>query len=168
MPTIKDSLPSHTFSRSIFTNLGKLTYRYRGLVIIFWILLVLLSLALTPQLSGALQGTGTIYEAGQAHIAEQTLQRELNINPNALIAVFQSSQESVSRDIEKNIQQVFARLDRISSISSVVSASKRPEYRSQDGHTQYAEINLKVSGTQATASAPQTLLTRGLLLMASI
>lgn len=149
MPTIKDSLPSQDFSQSIFTKLGKLTYRYRGLVIIFWILLVLLSLALTPQLSSALKGTGTVYEAGQANIAEQILQRELNINPNALTAVFKSSEESVSQDIETTVQQIFARLDDISSVSSVVSASKRPEYRSQDGHTQYAEINLKVSGSQA-------------------
>ncbi|GAC1457204.1 MAG: MMPL family transporter [Chamaesiphon sp.] len=126
-----------------------MTYRYRGLVIIFWILLVLLSLALTPRLNSALKGTGTVYAAGKANQAEQVLQRELNINSNALTAVFQSSKDSASQDIETTVKQIFVHLDDISSVSSVVSASKRPDYRSKDGLTQYAQINLKVSGSKA-------------------
>lgn len=37
----------------------------------------------------------------------------------------------------------------LASVSSVVSAANRPEYRSADGRTEYGVINLKVSGSEA-------------------
>jgi len=77
------------------------------------------------------------------------LQRELNINSNALTAVFQSSKDSASQEIEARVKQTLVCLGNISSVNSVVGASQHPEYRSKDGRTQYAQINLKVFDSQA-------------------
>lgn len=69
--------------QSIFARLGHLSYCYRVLVIVIWGTLLLLSLALTPRLDSVLKGTGIVYEAGEANRAEQLLQQELKINPDA-------------------------------------------------------------------------------------
>lgn len=135
--------------QSVFAQLGKLTYRYRRLVIVIWGILVLVSLALTPQLDSALKGTGTVYEAGKANQAEQLLKQELNVDSNALTAVFQSSDNSTFEDNKKTVKQTFTQIRNLPSVGTVISAVEYPEYRSKDGRTQYGVINLKVSGSEA-------------------
>jgi RND superfamily putative drug exporter len=117
-------------------------------VILVWVVLVALSLALTPKLNSALKETGSVYEAGTAHRAEQFLQRELGINSDGLTVIVQH-QSLPSPDSETAIQQIFARIRALPAVSSVVSAAERPEYRSEDGLTEYGVVTLKV-GEQET------------------
>jgi RND superfamily putative drug exporter len=99
-----------------------------------------------PQLDRALKGTGTAYEAGAAHQAEQLLKKELNVDANALTIVFQTTQPTVSAGAP--IEPILTEIRRLSGISSVISASDRPAYRTADGRTQYAIVNLKSSDSE--------------------
>ncbi|HEY9602798.1 MAG TPA: MMPL family transporter [Allocoleopsis sp.] len=137
---------------SIFAWLGYLAYRYRWTVIASWGILVLLSLALTPHLDSVLKGAGMAYKAGEAHRVEQVLQQELNASPDALTVVFQSLSNPTLDENQTEIEHVLTQVRRLPSVSSVVSAAERPEYRSADGRTQYSVINLKVSGNETLSA----------------
>jgi RND superfamily putative drug exporter len=141
-----------TDGTSIFAWLGHLAYRYRWTVIIIWGVLVLLSLGLTPHLDSVLKGAGMAYKAGEANRVEQILQQELHASPDALNVVFQSLPNPTLDENQTEVEHVLSQIRRLPSVSSVVSAAERPEYRSADGGTQYSVINLKVSGNETLSA----------------
>ncbi len=109
---------------------------------------------LTPQIDRALKGTGTVYEAGPANQAEQELKQALNVDSNALTAVFQEAENSTARETNANstdalVKVMFAQIRALPSVDAAVSAIEQPAYRSDDGRTQYGIINLTVSGIDA-------------------
>src|ERR687885_141556 len=120
---MKQNTLNRACRQSIFAKLGRLSYRYRALVIAIWGVLVLLSLMSAPRLDSVLKGVGTVYEAGEATRVERLLKQELNVDPDALTIVFESSTGQT--------------LD-----------AHQPEYRSTDGRTEYSIINLKVGGSE--------------------
>jgi hypothetical protein len=61
---------------SLFAKIGYHVVRSHSLIISLWVLLMVVSLALTPQLERSLKGAGMTYEAGEAH------QRHGNGTPN--------------------------------------------------------------------------------------
>jgi RND superfamily putative drug exporter len=136
---------------SIFARLGHLSYRYRVLVIVISGTLLLLSLALTPRLDSVLKGIGIVYEAGEANRAEQLLQQELKINPDALSIVFQSSNGHIEQ-YQLEVEQINSQVRSLSAVSFVASTEQHPEYRSTDGSTEYSIINLKSSASEAVAA----------------
>lgn len=137
---------------SIFARLGYLSYRYRALVIIIWAALLLLSLALTPRLDSVLKGIGIVYEAGEASRAEQLLQQELKVNPDALSIVFQSANGQKIDKYQLEVEQIITQVRSLSTVSSVLSTKQHPEYRSTDGSTEYSIINLKTSASEGVAA----------------
>ena len=147
MPELEHSGQA-TVPRSWFARLGQFIYRYRQLVILAWVALVIFSLVLTPQLEKALQGAGVLYNAGEAHRAEQRLKQELNIDPGALTIVFQS-QDPVPAAEPRTIQPILDDIAKLAAVRSLTSAAQHPEYRSQDGQTQYAIVNLRVQDNAA-------------------
>ena len=153
MPELDHSGQS-PISHSWFARLGQLIYRYRRITILVWMILVILSLVLLPQLDKVLQGTGMLYNAGAAHRAEQRLKQELNIDPDALTIVFQTENSIPAAD-PLTIQPILDDILRLTAVRSLTSAVQRPEYRSQDGTTQYAIVNLKVQGNAAIPALSQ-------------
>jgi len=132
-------------SPSLFAWLGCSCYRYRRTVIAIWGILVLLSLALTPYLDSVLKGAGMVYEGGEANRVEQLLQQQLKIAPDPLTIVFQNTQNS---DNKTQVEQILTQVKNLPSVSSVVSATERPDYLNTDGNIQYSIINLKVTGLE--------------------
>lgn len=133
--------------QSIFAKLGRLSYRYRALVIAIWAVLLLLSLISAPRLDSVLKGVGTAYEAGEASRAERLLHQELKIDPDPLTIVFER-QEPLDKN--RSVEQLLTEVRRLPAVSSVTSAAERPEYRSADGRTEYSIITLAVTGSKAT------------------
>ncbi len=141
---MSESEPSPFVQPSRFATLGALIYGYRKFVVLIWIVLVVLSLTLIPQLEGALQGTGMLYEGGQAHQAEQLLQQELKIDSNSLTIVFKT-QNSVTETEQTRIQTILNDVRTIPAVRNVISAEQRPEYRNSDGRVQSAIAQLQVA-----------------------
>jgi putative drug exporter of the RND superfamily len=131
-----------TIPSSKFAALGALVHKYRILVVLVWVAIVVLSLKLTPQLEKALQGTGMLYEGGEAHRAEERLKKELKLDPNALSIVFKTNAPSVTDTAA--IKATLQDIQKIPAVRSLNSATEYPEYRSADGKTQYAIAQLQV------------------------
>ena len=148
MSEIEQAALKPTAKQSVFAQLGRLAYHYRRTVIATWGVLLLLSLAVTPHLDRVLKGTGTTYEAGEAAQVERLLKQELNVVPDALTIVFESPQGQTLDQYSAEIEQTLERVRNLPLVSSVLSAVKRPEYRSADRRTEYSVINLKVSGPE--------------------
>ncbi len=143
---MKESIEKPASQLSIFARIGRLTYRYRALVIAIWGLLLLLSLATAPRLESVLQGVVTTYDAGEALQAEQLLQQELSIESDALTLVFESRDNRPLLEHQTEVEQQLTRIRNLSAVREVVSASERQEYLSADGRTAYSRIYLKVNG----------------------
>ncbi|MBW4580527.1 MAG: MMPL family transporter [Tildeniella nuda ZEHNDER 1965/U140] len=136
-----------------FYTLGRFVYRYRKLTIALWAVLMVLSLAAAPQLEHALEETGSVYEAGSAHQAEQLLQRDLNLSADTLTLVFQRLPDGKSESHEPESKQpqlesLLKQIQALPEVSGIDSATEHPDYRSADGHVQYSVIRLAVSNAR--------------------
>jgi putative drug exporter of the RND superfamily len=133
---------------SVFARIGRQVGRSRHFVIGLWILLMVLSLSLTPQLERLLGGAELTYEAGEARQAERRLQEELKFSTDPILVVFQSSadpaqtQPAVSRVLSKIRQLPEVRTADIQQTKAV-------------GGTQYSIIDLKQSDRDASATLDQ-------------
>ncbi len=103
-------------------------------------MLMVASLALTPQLERSLKGAGIAYDAGEGRLTEQLLQQELNLSADPLIVVFQASQDQDLKQAQPDIQSLLNKIRQIPGIDSVTDA---PQHQSVDGRVQYSIVNLK-------------------------
>ena len=134
-------MPPHNSSSSLFVRIGRFVCQSRFFVIGLWIVLMILSFALSPQLEGLLKGAGLTYKAGEAMRTEQLLQESLGIPADPIIAVFQST------DPAKTQPQVDRALTKIRQLPAVSAVG--PPAQSQD--TQYSVIRLKQAANESSA-----------------
>jgi putative drug exporter of the RND superfamily len=134
---------------SIFAWIGQVSYRHRRMVIAIWSVLLILSLLLAPRLDSVLKGLGVGYEKGSARQAEQLLQQELNLDVNALVAIFQSPMGETLASHRGEIEQTLAQIRQIKGVKAIAPAIDHLEHRSADGRTEYSTISLSVKDTQA-------------------
>ena len=73
-----------------FVQFGRAVYRWRGLVIALWAVLVLASLPLAPRVAGVLKVGGFSSESMEASRALVTLQRNLDFKSTGLSVIFTS------------------------------------------------------------------------------
>jgi putative drug exporter of the RND superfamily len=121
-----------------FARLGHGISRYPAGVLGLWASLMVISLALTPQLEKSLQGAGMTYEDSAARQTEQHLQRELGLALDPLTIVFQSTKSLDTPAIESLLDRV----QNTPGVSAVGRTAAHPEFRSADGRTQYNLVNL--------------------------
>ncbi|WP_156120564.1 MMPL family transporter [Neosynechococcus sphagnicola] len=142
---MKNSTPDlqQPIRSSPLTQLGRWVYGHRIWVIVLWGLLMIASLGVTPLLENALKETGAVYQGGSAYQAEQLLQQELKVIPDPLILVFQRQKNLPAGIDSREVDRLLKQIRSLSSVSSVVSPTDHPEYRSADGQTAYSLIQLR-------------------------
>ena len=128
-----------------FYRLGQLVYRYRKLTIVLWLILLVISLAVTPHLGHVLKETGSVYKAGSAHHAEQLLQQEFNLTADVLTIVFQRLPGQNAGSSQPQIEVLLKQIRALPKVSAVISAAEQPHYRSADHQVQYCIVRLTVS-----------------------
>ncbi len=146
------TVPSDTAAnRSLFAQIGRISYNYRWIVVAVWSALLVLSLLLAPRLDSVLKGLGVVYQQGAAGQAEQLLKREINLETNALVTIFQSpSAGDTLESYRPEIEQTLDEIRRLDGVKAIARASSHPEYRTADGRTEYSTISLTVEDTQAS------------------
>jgi putative drug exporter of the RND superfamily len=155
-------VPQHEDPKpSLFARIGYQVGRSRSLIIGLWILLMVASLSLTPQLEQSLKGAGMTYEAGEARRTEQLLQQDLNFPADPLTVVFQSS---TAEELKYAQPEVVRLLSQIRQIPEVSSATDALQHQSPDRRTQYSLIRLKHNGSDTVPSmdAIRQILNQGL------
>jgi putative drug exporter of the RND superfamily len=142
-------VPQHEGSKpSLFARIGYRVGRSRSLVIGLWILLMVASLSLTPQLERSLKGAGMTYEAGEARRTEQLLQQDLNFPADPLTVVFQASTAENLKQAQPAVDRL---LSQIRQIPEVGSATDARQHQSPDRRTQYSLIRLKQNGSDTVS-----------------
>jgi putative drug exporter of the RND superfamily len=140
-------VPQHEDPKSsFFSHIGYRVGRSRSVVVGLWILLMLASLSLTPQLEQSLKGAGMTYEAGEARRTEQLLQQDLDFPADPLTVVFQAP---TAEDLKQAQPVVNRLLSKIRQIPEVSSATDVLQHQSPDRRTQYSLIRLKQNGNDA-------------------
>ncbi len=135
--------------KSIFSWLGRVSYRYRLVIIGIWVLVLILSLLSAPRLDSILKGLGVVYEQGAAGQAERLLKQELNLETNSLVAIFQSPTRDTSTSYRAEIEQTLDQIQRLDGVKAIARAIDHPDYHSADKRTEYSTISLSVEDTQA-------------------
>jgi putative drug exporter of the RND superfamily len=135
--------------KSIFSWLGSVSYHYRFIIIGVWVLALVLSLLSAPRLDSVLKGLGVVYEQGEAGQAERLLKQELNLETNALVAIFQSPTGDTSTSHSAEIEQTLDQIQQLDGVKAIARAIDHPEYHSADKRTEYSTISLRVKDTQA-------------------
>jgi putative drug exporter of the RND superfamily len=129
-----------------FARLGQGISRYPAWVLGLWMSLMVISLALTPQLEKSLKGAGMTYEDSAARQTEQHLQRELGLALDPLTIVFQSTKSLDTPAIESLLDWV----KNTPGVASVGRTAAHPEFRTADSRTQYNLVNLATDATANT------------------
>ncbi len=133
---------------SFFAHVGRYVGRSRSLVLGLWVLFMVVSLALTPQLERSLKGAGMTYEAGEAQRTEQLLQQELNFAADPLTIVFQAAENQTLKQVQPEIDRLLKQVRELPDVK-VTQNIAHQDYRSTDDRTQYSIINLKQKGSDA-------------------
>ena len=151
---MEESTSKPASRESIFAKLGRLSYRYRALVIAVWGGLLLLSLMSIPRLDNALTGIGTVYQEGEAARAEQVLKQELNSDPDdVLTLVLESLGNQPIAQRQSEFEGLLNQVRSVPSVGSVASATERLNYGSTDDSVSYRSINLKESSSEQKKQA---------------
>jgi putative drug exporter of the RND superfamily len=138
--------PSSCTRSSLFARIGNQVVRLRSIIVGLWVLFMVASLALTPQLERSLRGAGMNYEAGEARQTERLLQQELNLPADPLIIVFQASAAQALKQAQPALVKL---LTQIRQSPGVTSATDAQQHQSPDGRTQYSIIRLQQSDSDA-------------------
>jgi RND superfamily putative drug exporter len=151
---MEESTSKPATRESIFAKLGRLSYRYRALVIAVWGGLLLLSLISIPRLDNALTGIGTVYQEGEAARAEQVLKQELNSDPDdVLTLVLESLGNQPIAQRQSEFEGLLNQVRSVPSVGSVASATEGLNYGSTDDSVSYRSINLKESSSEQKKQA---------------
>jgi putative drug exporter of the RND superfamily len=133
---------------SLFASLGRQVGRSRSIAIGLWVLLMVASLTLTPQLERSLKGVGLTYEAGEARQTERLLQDNLGISADPDIVVFQAS--AGQERMQPQIERILTEIRQLPDVSSTSTPSDRPAQ-----NTRYSIVNLRQTNSDANATIGQ-------------
>ncbi|WP_017297572.1 MMPL family transporter [Nodosilinea nodulosa] len=133
--------PQPSSRQSIFATLGHLAYRYRRLVVLLWVAVLLVGGLFAPRLDSVLHSTGTTYELGEAARADRLLEDRLGLDARALTVVFEYADSGPRPDLQP-LLSALAALPAVESVSQTmvpetagagqasVEAGRRVDYRS--------------------------------------
>jgi putative drug exporter of the RND superfamily len=140
--------PNTASKVSLFAKIGSVSYRYRWIVVLIWTAFLIFSLLLAPRLDSVLKGLGVVYKQGAAGQAEQLLKQELNLETNALVAIFQSPTGDTLASHRADIEQTLDQIQQLDGVKAIARAIDHSEYHSTDKRTEYSTISLSVEDTQ--------------------
>ncbi|MBE9111317.1 MMPL family transporter [Nodosilinea sp. LEGE 07298] len=125
-----------------------MTYRYRGLILALWVVLLGLGGLFAPRLDSVLHGTGTTYERGEAAQTDRLLEEHLGLDADALTVVFEYAKggdriSELAIDQRPDIQPL---LNDLAALPTVESVSQTTALPGETGNVDYRLISLRVSG----------------------
>jgi RND superfamily putative drug exporter len=131
----------------IFYSLGRVAYRYRWFVVLFWGALLVGGAFFAPNLSERLRGGGFEGANSEAERVQEVVLKEFGVSPTTLTVVFEGDGLQAESDEFQQAQD--AALDEVrelDEVSTVLTYSETGDSRfiSKSGERSYALINFKV------------------------
>jgi putative drug exporter of the RND superfamily len=135
-----------------FNVIGRLTYRYRWLVVLLWGLVVLGSALFAPNLSERLKGGGFEGAGTESERVRDIMIEDFGASPARLLIIFEGGGSPPARS-EEFQQEQNASLEGVREIEetrfvTTYSDSQDERFISEDGHDSYAVVGFEVSENQ--------------------
>ena len=131
----------------IFYSLGRLVYRYRWLVVIFWGVLLVTGAFFAPNLSDRLKGGGFEGADSEAERVQDITSEEFGVSPSTITVVFEGEGLSAeSAEFQEAQDAALAEVRELDEVGNVVSYSETndPRFISESGESSYALISFEV------------------------
>jgi RND superfamily putative drug exporter len=137
------SLESHGLYR-LGLHYGRQVYRFRWLIIAFWVVVVIVSIPFAAKVGDVLQGGGYSYHNSESTRAENLISKKLNQPAAQLLVVFQSVHTPVNDpSFQKEVNDFMSRARSFTHVTAVSQGDI-----GQDGRTTYVTVNFNIhSGT---------------------
>ena len=137
------SLESHGLYR-LGLHYGRQVYRFRWLIIAFWVVVVIVSIPFAAKVGDMLQGGGYSYHNSESTRAENLISEKLNQPAAQLLVVFQSVHTPVNDpSFQKEVNDFISRARSFAHVTAVSQGDI-----GQDGRTTYVTVNFNIhSGT---------------------
>src|SRR5258708_20287231 len=125
-------------------NYGREVYRFRWLIIAFWVVVVIVSIPFAAKVGDVLQGGGYSYHNSESTRAENLISEKLNQPAAQLLVVFQSAHTPVNDpSFQKEVNDFMSRARSFAHVTAI-----SPGALGQDGRTTYVTVNFNIhSGT---------------------
>ena len=137
------SLESHGLYR-LGLHYGRQVYRFRWLIIAFWVVVVIVSIPFAAKVGDVLQGGGYSYHNSESTRAENLISEKLNQPAAQLLVVFRSAHTPVNDpSFRKEVNDFMSRARSFAHVTGVSQGDI-----GQDGRTTYVTVNFNIhSGT---------------------
>lgn len=135
----------------MFARLGRLTYRYRWVVLLLWGLILVAAAFFAPKLGGQLKGGGFDGSGRDSELAKDLVVEEFGLSRATLIVVFEGDELSAkSETYQRAEEQALEPLREMEEIRSVTTYADTGDQRfvSEDGEKTYAVIGFNVSANE--------------------
>jgi uncharacterized membrane protein YdfJ with MMPL/SSD domain len=132
----KSTLESHGLYR-LGIAYGRQVYRFRWFIIVFWIIIVGVSIPFASQISSVLQGGGYSFENSESIRVDNLLTSKLHQPLTQALVIFQSTNTPVSDPAyQQQVQDFMAKARAFPNVTQVTQGGT-----GQDGRTTYVTIN---------------------------
>ena len=135
-PEQKTSLESHGLYR-LGLAYGRQVYRFRWLIIAFWVVAVMASIPFAAQIGSVLTGGGYSYNNSESAHADNLINTRLRQPPTQLLVVFQSANTAVNdSSYQKEVNDFMSRARSFAHVTGVAQSGT-----GQNGRTTYVTVN---------------------------
>lgn len=149
---------NHEMSASVFYAFGRLVYRFRWLVLAFWMLVLVLALPFAPRVTEPLRVGGFADPALESSKAAGTLANDLGYSTSNVIVTYTSANPSLLATAPRFIAETNASLAGLSTLhvqTTVISHVANPRQISRDGRTAFEVVSLATDTEAAAKLMPQ-------------
>jgi RND superfamily putative drug exporter len=116
---------------------GRQVYRFRWLIIAFWVVVVIVSIPFAAKVGDVLQGGGYSYHNSESTRAENLISKKLNQPAAQLLVVFQSAHTPINDpSFQKEVNDFMSRARSFAHVTGVSQGAT-----GQDGRTTYVTVN---------------------------
>lgn len=140
----------------MFEKLGRLVYRCRYWVLAAWSLLALVAAPGALRVADVLKVGGFSNESLESVQARQTIERELNAAPVAVVINFHSETLTAdSPEFDAQVREALSEIERMPEVTGITYHTFVPAQVSRDRHTVYEVIGLRVEPEESQEFIPE-------------
>jgi putative drug exporter of the RND superfamily len=137
--------------KTAFSKIGHLLYRFRVIIILFWMAAIAASIPFLPHIMAPFKSTGFIADKADSTLAEAALDKKLGYNQNNrfIIVYYSRDLHATSSTFQKKIKDSLSELKNFPRKYEIIYPSENPQQISKNKHAAYVMILIK-SNTSLT------------------
>jgi len=131
--------------KTIFSKAGHFIYRFRVMIILFWLIAAILSAPFLPHIMAPFKSTGFIADQAESTQTEQALDRALGYDQNNrfIIVYYSRNLHATTKSFDRKIKKSLAELKHFPIQHEIIYPSENPQQISKDKHSAYAMVLIK-------------------------